>query len=221
MRGTKLLFIHGGSNGFSYYCRGLVFVVAVLVLLALACLSEAAASINIQFTFNKNNSNAFHKPFLECVGSGHAKLGLRSDWQKSLLVTKNAIGFKRIRFHGLLDDDMNFLTAYTTTSNIEKKKSNNNESVVVSGNKKYIFNFTQIQRVFDFLIYEANVMPYIELSFMPGILASGKTTYLHYKARTDPPKNYSDWGDAIKTLGNFLVKRYGIENVSTLYFEVW
>ena len=212
-------FIHGGSNGFSYYCQGLVVVVAVLVLMALACLSEAAAiNINIQFTFNENNSNVFHKPFLECVGSGHAKLGLRRDWQKSLLVTRNAIGFKRIRFHGLLDDDMNFLTAYTSGIG---KKGGNSESVIVSENKKYIFNFTKIQRVFDFLIYEANVMPYVELSFMPGVLASGKTTYLHYKARTDPPKNYSDWGDAIKTLGDFLVKRYGIENVSTLYFEVW
>ena len=40
---------------------------------------------------------------------------------------------------------------------------------------------------------------------MPGLLASGTTTYLHYKARTDPPKNYDDWGHVIHSFGHFLV----------------
>ena len=40
---------------------------------------------------NFNNSNIFHKPFLECVGSGHAKLALRDDWQQALLTVKESI----------------------------------------------------------------------------------------------------------------------------------
>lgn len=153
----------------------------------------------------------FHKPWEAAVGSGHAKLALRLDWQQTLLDVKQHIDFKRVRFHGLLDDDMGLVASV--------------DSAAAGGrhgrSEKYTLNFTNIQTVFDFLVHKANVAPYVELSFMPGLLASGKTTYLHYKARTDPPKNYSEWGEVMSSLATFLIDRYGIEEVSTWYFEVW
>lgn len=42
----------------------------------------------------------------ECVGSGHAALALRSDWQQQLARTSRDLGVKRVRFHGILDDDV-------------------------------------------------------------------------------------------------------------------
>ena len=36
----------------------------------------------------------FRHTWEECVGSGHASLGLRSDWQSQLLTVHNELGFK-------------------------------------------------------------------------------------------------------------------------------
>ena len=40
------------------------------------------------------------------VGAGRANEGLRADWQQQLATVQKEIGFKYIRFHGLLSDDM-------------------------------------------------------------------------------------------------------------------
>ena len=44
--------------------------------------------------------------FKECVGAGRANEGLRADWQQQLAVVKEECGFRYIRMHGLLPDDM-------------------------------------------------------------------------------------------------------------------
>ncbi len=44
--------------------------------------------------------------FKECVGAGRANEGLRADWQQQLALVKKECGFKYIRMHGLLTDDM-------------------------------------------------------------------------------------------------------------------
>jgi xylan 1,4-beta-xylosidase len=44
--------------------------------------------------------------FNMCVGAGRANEGLRADWQQQLAEIKHDAGFKYIRMHGLLTDDM-------------------------------------------------------------------------------------------------------------------
>lgn len=41
-----------------------------------------------------------------CVGSGRAALALRTDWQAQLRQCREELGFRHVRFHGILDDDM-------------------------------------------------------------------------------------------------------------------
>ena len=184
-----------------------------LLIALLSSVSVVLAARVIEFDFASGKPAPFYKPWEAAVGSGHAKLALRDDWQQALLEVKKSVDFKRVRFHGLLDDDMGLVRSGTTAIGPEGHP--------IQTSTKYTLNFTKIQTVFDFLVYEAKMAPYIELSFMPGLLASGSTTYLHYKARTDPPKNFSDWGNVIYRLASFLVERYGIDTVSTWYFEVW
>ena len=43
------------------------------------------------------------------VGSSHATMALRADWQKQLTRCKRELGFRHVRFHGLLSDDMGTL----------------------------------------------------------------------------------------------------------------
>ncbi|MDX3077838.1 hypothetical protein PV364_36665 [Streptomyces sp. MI02-7b] len=41
-----------------------------------------------------------------CVGAGRAAEGLRASWQEHLRTVAGAAGFRYVRFHGLLHDDM-------------------------------------------------------------------------------------------------------------------
>jgi len=40
------------------------------------------------------------------VGGSHANMALRADWQKQLTRCSKDLGFKHVRFHGILSDDM-------------------------------------------------------------------------------------------------------------------
>src|SRR5581483_2676632 len=59
--------------------------------------------ISIDFNDTAGSLNTF---FNECVGAGRANEGLRADWQQQLAYVKKECGFKYIRMHGLLTDDM-------------------------------------------------------------------------------------------------------------------
>jgi xylan 1,4-beta-xylosidase len=43
------------------------------------------------------------------VGSDHSLMALRADWQKDLKRAHEELGFKYVRFHGILGDDMGTL----------------------------------------------------------------------------------------------------------------
>ncbi len=43
------------------------------------------------------------------VGSDHAPVALRADWQQQLRRCRRELGFRHVRFHGLLSDDMGTL----------------------------------------------------------------------------------------------------------------
>ena len=59
--------------------------------------------INADF---RNEKGTLNTMFRECVGAGRANEGLRADWQQQLAFVKKECGFKYIRMHGLLTDDM-------------------------------------------------------------------------------------------------------------------
>ena len=49
------------------------------------------------------------------VGSGHATLALRADWRAQLSRCRRELGFRYVRFHGILSDDMGTLTNQNDT----------------------------------------------------------------------------------------------------------
>jgi len=54
-------------------------------------------------------ARAFPHFWEHTVGSGHAPLALRADWQKQMLRCHNELGFQHVRFHALLSDEMGTL----------------------------------------------------------------------------------------------------------------
>lgn len=133
------------------------------------------------------------------VGSDHAPMGLRADWQQQLKRCHHELGFRYVRFHGLLSDNM---------------------GTVVRSKNSLLYSFFNIDQVFDFLL-SIGMKPFVELSFMPSALASGNRTVFNYKANVTPPIDYKQWSALISRLVTHCVDRYGKENVREWFFEVW
>jgi xylan 1,4-beta-xylosidase len=80
-------------------------MVRVLLVVALAACTTAGAQVSFRVNLT-SNTDVWPHYWEECVGSGHAALGLRPDWRAHLELCHDTLGFRRIRQHGLLDDDM-------------------------------------------------------------------------------------------------------------------
>jgi xylan 1,4-beta-xylosidase len=77
-----------------------------ICLYLLVCVAGVMAqdrTIEVDVSKVKGKLNRF---FNECVGAGRANEGLRADWQRQLRYAKQQLGFRYIRMHGLLHDDM-------------------------------------------------------------------------------------------------------------------
>lgn len=142
-----------------------------------------------------------------CVGSGHAAMGLRTDWREQLKKAHDDLGFRYVRFHGLLDDDMSVCVR-------EANHFNRNAPT------KLRYTFYNVDQIFDFLL-SIGMKPFIELGYMPEALASGTTTCFHYKGNITPPADYAEWEKLVHLLTEHLVERYGLDEVRTWFFEVW
>lgn len=134
-------------------------------------------------------------------GSGRAVLSMRLGYQNDLHQVKEVTGVQYIRFHGVLLDDMG---VYDEDA---------------QGNP--VYNFSYVDQVYDGLL-QSGVRPFVELSFMPKKLAAKEALQAFwYKPNISPPKDWKKWDDLITALTRHLVDRYGVDEVSNWYFEVW
>ena len=144
-------------------------------------------------------SNAFAHFWELTVGSDHAPIALRADWQAQLRRRHDELGFRYVRFHGLLSDDMGTL---------------------IVNQDKFLYSFFNIDQIFDFLLL-IGMRPFVELSFMPAALASGGTTVFRYAGNVTPPKDYAQWAALIVRLVAHWAQRYDVAEVRDWLFEVW
>ena len=133
------------------------------------------------------------------MGSGHAPLALRADWQAQMLRCHNELGFQHVRFHALLSDEMGTL---------------------VCEEGKLLYSFFNADQIIDYLL-SIGMRPFVELSFMPETLASGHTTVFQYRGNVTPARDVSQWATLIEKLTAHWVDCYGVAEVSTWFFEVW
>jgi len=90
-----------------------------------------------------------------------------------------------------------------------------------NGEKYVEENFYLIGVAYDNLL-ECGLKPFVELSFMPDLLAKESTSENgFYHSNMNEPRDYKEWANYIKHFIEFLIHRYGIEEVRTWYFEVW
>lgn len=135
-------------------------------------------------------------------GSGRAILSLRESYRNDLRDVKKITDMRYVRFHAIFHDEVG---VYDEDA---------------QGNP--VLNFSYVNQIYDGLLAN-EVRPFVELSFMPKKLAANKDA-LHafwYKPNVSPPKDYAKWDDMITQFAKHLVDRYGIDEVSQWYFEVW
>jgi xylan 1,4-beta-xylosidase len=152
------------------------------------------------FSCDANGTAASLPHFWEhTVGSDHAPTALRADWRDQMRRAHDELGFRHVRFHGLLSDDLGTL---------------------ISEGDTFFYSFFNADQIFDFLL-SIGMRPFVELSFMPTALASGDKTVFHYRANVTPPKDYARWATLIRKLVAHWVERYGLAEVREWFFEVW
>ena len=134
-----------------------------------------------------------------CVGTGRMNLALRSDYQASLALVQQEIGFRYIRGHGLFCDDMGILR---TSQGVTR------------------YTYTYLDQVFDAYL-AAGIKPFLELGFMPSQLASGNDTVFWWKGNITPPTDYKQWTAMVQATLRHLIDRYGLAEVATWPVEVW
>ena len=138
----------------------------------------------------------------QMFGSGRAILSLRESYRDDLRAVKQVADFRYVRFHAILHDEVGVY--------------NEDEH----GNP--VYNFAYVDQIYDGLL-KNGVRPFVEISFMPKKLAFNPDA-LHpfwYKQNVSPPKSMEVWDDLMKHFAQHLVDRYGIDEVSQWYFEVW
>jgi xylan 1,4-beta-xylosidase len=146
-------------------------------------------------------SHAFPHYWERMFGSGRASLSLRESYRRDLRTVKDATGFEYIRFHAIFHDELGLYD-----EDLEGQP---------------LYNFSYIDQIYDGLL-ENGVRPFVELSFMPKKLAAAQVVQsFWYRPVVSPPKDWNKWGDLVSHFAQHLVDRYGIEEVSQWYFEVW
>lgn len=183
------------------YTRMLSFALVAPLLLGMPQRALAQAPEHLEIDA-KAATTPFPHFWEEMFGSGRAILSLRESYREDLRAVKKVTGFRYVRFHAILHDEVGVY--------------NEDEH----GNP--VYNFAYVDQIYDGLL-KNGIRPVVEISFMPKKLAFNPDA-LHpfwYKQNVSPPKSLERWDDLMLHFARHLVERYGIDEVSQWYFEVW
>lgn len=134
----------------------------------------------------------------DCVGADHGPLLLRAANQIQLRMVHQELGFKYVRFHGIL-----------THTRVYRESQGSP-----------VYDFAEIDAIYA-AVLRSGMKPFVEISFMPEALASGRKTIFYWKANGSPPTDYGKWAALITAFARNLESRFGRTEVESWRFEVW
>ena len=140
----------------------------------------------------------------QMFGAGQSTLALRESYRTDLRAVKYVTDFRYVRFHDIFGDEVGIYN--------------------LGADGKPFFNYSYVDQIYDGLLADG-IRPFVELSFMPNALASQgmktKPESAWHEPNNSPPKDYALWDNMVEAFVRHLVERYGIDEVSQWYFEVW
>ena len=134
------------------------------------------------------------------VGCGDAWSILRADLQEQLRRAVHDCGFRYLRCHGILCDQL--------------------QAVRRDRSGALVYNWQLVDKVYDALL-DIGLRPFVELAYMPTALASSDRTVFSYRGNITPPADYAAWNAFIAALVGHWRERYGADELQRWYFEVW
>jgi xylan 1,4-beta-xylosidase len=181
--------------------KSIIAVALDFILLYFSAVATATAQEKIQIDASAQTT-PFPHFWEQMFGSGRAILTLRDSYREDLRAVKQITDFQYVRFHAILHDEVG---VYNEDQH---------------GNP--VYNFSYVDQIYDGLLKQG-IRPVVEISFMPKKLAFNPDA-LHpfwYKQNVSPPKSLEAWDALMTHFAQHLMERYGIEEVSQWYFEVW
>lgn len=125
----------------------------------------------------------------QLLNVGYAKDLLNAEVQRQIIRTQREIGFRLIRFHGLLDDDMQ----------VYQEKADGTP----------VYNFHYVDQVLDFVL-QNGLHPLIEFSYMPKALAWNKEARPFLRCSiVSLPEDQLKWEKLQQVLMEHWIERYG------------
>jgi xylan 1,4-beta-xylosidase len=180
--------------------RSAVFVIAVVLFSFGNSLAQNAGVETIVIDAS-GPAHPFPHFWEQMFGSGRAVLSMRDNYRRDLRTVKQITGVQYVRFHAIFHDEVGVYDE--------------------NAQGQPVYNFSYVDQIYDGLLADG-VRPFVELSFMPNKLAASNMPHAFwYKPNVSPPKDYAKWDDLITAFAKHLVDRYGIDEVSKWYFEVW
>lgn len=136
---------------------------------------------------------------IACVG--RAKDLMYAEVQDMLRQLQQSVGFRYLRFHGLLSDDM--LVCRREADHTLR------------------FNFTLVDKVLDFIL-SLGLKPMVQLSFMPAALAADPNhTIFATPFIISPPARMEEWTYLVLCFLRHIRERYGTREIRSWLFSVW
>lgn len=148
----------------------------------------------------KKEAGLLDRSFRFCVSASRAYLLLRHDHMEHLKTVHEECGFRYVRFHGLLQDDMGIY---------RRNKSG-----------EILYSWQYCDQVYDHIL-QIGMKPFVVFDFMPEALASGSKTIYWEKSNITPPFSYQEWYELVYRVTRHFTERYGEEEVKQWYFEIW
>ncbi|MBQ8555825.1 MAG: helix-turn-helix domain-containing protein [Clostridia bacterium] len=135
------------------------------------------------------------------TGVSSAKELLLADVQDMLRQLQRDVGFRYVKFHGILSDDMRVC--------------------LPDREGRLQYSFVYVDKVLDFL-KSIGLKPLIQLSFMPEALAKEPRRRIMQSTMINAePVDISAWCDLVNAFVSHLIRRYGRQEVESWLFTVW
>ncbi len=163
--------------------------------------AQSATKPQVVVVNAKAEAHPFPHFWEQMFGSGRAVLSLRESYRTDLRSVKKITDFKYVRFHGIFNDEVGIYSE--------------------DAQGRPVYNFSYLDQIYDGLLADG-VRPFVEISFMPNQLAASHLLHpFWYHPNIAPPKDWNRWDDLVAAFAHHLIERYGLDEVSQWYFEVW
>ena len=185
------------------------------LLLSLFCRAQTAVHIDVDLAKSEGKFNPIYSWF------GYDESGYTATQNgKALLAQLHDLSPVPvyIRAHFLLASGDGKPDLKWSSSNVYTEDANGNP----------VYSWTLLDQIFD-AYAAAHVRPMVELGFMPKALSTHPDPYHigwplkpgEEEGWSFPPKDYKRWQELSRQVAAHMVTRYGMETVSTWYWEVW